>query len=534
MNLPGNKRESQYTHLHALFYALDGHASTRAHTAAVVTPSASLTWLQLQQNVKRIASALLAHGIKRGERCVIIAENTVEHYQLILGIARAGAVVVPMSLMLNADTLATLLADANARFVFTDQAGRGCLGSDFVYECEHIAIDNTAEFTRFLQGATDKLPPLPDVDSVFSIIYSSGTTGVPKGIVHTHSARLYYAVVFALEYGINQSSVILLTTALYSNASWMMLLPALFSGATFVMSGKYQRNTFGDTVKQYQATHALLVPTQIIDLLGDPNSNEAVTLPQVVVSAGSYLEPRFKQAINNNSDCSLFELYGNTEGVATLLRPWQVSDAPDSVGTAITTGEIAILGDDNQRLAAGQCGEIIGRSPLMSAGYFKRSDLNDELFWRDDNGRWFVRSGDLGEFNQQGMLILRGRKKDMIVSGAINVYPVDIESVLLQHIQITAAAVVAIPHPRWGETPYAFITVTPNADQDCSQLLHWTNARLNKHQRLFGLSIVDELPRNALGKVVKGQLQQQYLQEQLQQELQQELQQQTSPGENNG
>lgn len=510
--MPPSEKQNNLSNQNLLFSTIAQHTAAAPDKIALVTAERSITRRQLTQKLEQVASALAERGLKRGEPCAIVAGNTIEHVLVMLGIARAGGVVAPMSLLLKGETLARLTEDARPRFIFTDQAGRECLDDRRPGAVEEVMLDNQSSFSRFLRTAS-VLPPMPNPNDRFSIIYSSGTTGVPKGIVHTHNARSLYGKVFAEEYGIGRDSVTLLTTALYSNASWMLLLPTLFAGATLVMPGKYRAENFGADVEKYRVTHAFLVPTQIDDLLALQSNEGGQVLPPVVISAGSHLLPALKQRILAQGDTRLFELYGNTEGAATLLRPGQMAQGLESVGSAISTGEIAILNDDEQLAEPGCEGEIIGRSPLMSEGYFRRDDLNAELFWRDSQGRLFVRTGDIGEINREGLLFLRGRKKDMLVSGGINVYPIDIETVLLSHPGISEAAVVGKAHPRWGETPHAFVVAAGAAQSDADKFKAWANQQLDKHQRLDGVTLIAALPRNALGKVVKDELQQRLAQE---------------------
>lgn len=505
MNLK-QENESGGKKITLLLAALAQHAVVRPTAPAVISANGQLTWNQLSQRVDRIALALVNKGLRRGQRCVILAKNTIEHIVLTFSIARAGGVTTPMSLLLNSETLAHLISDAKPQMVFFDKAGQHCLGEQRVTGCDYIGIDDEKEFADFLGAAVGKLPPMPTEDEHFSIIYSSGTTGIPKGIVHTYGARSSYGKIFSLEYGIKQDSVVLLTTALYSNASWMLLLPAIFSGATLIVVDKYHADEFSNIVRKHSVTHTFLVPTQIADMFEILQQQGSDGFPDVIISAGSMLDKKYKQYFIDNENTKLFELYGNTEGVATILRPWQLSSGVDSVGDAIMTGEIGIVDEDDKLVEAGGIGEIVGRNSLMSSGYFHRDDLNSELFWQDENGKQFVRSGDLGEINEKGLLLLRGRKKDMIVSGGINVYPIDIENILLKHPDVTDVAVVGKKHPRWGETPHAFIILKSQSNTSKETLLVWVNQTLNKHQRLDGIDFIDEFSRNALGKVVKSEL----------------------------
>lgn len=475
-----------------LLDAIAGHAVARPDLPAVLEPAGPVSWASFWMRVCAQADQLIDHAVEPGDRVALLAQPSSDYLAAILACVKVGAICTPLSLMLNSRTVSTLLMDASPRIVLTDPENRSRLDGDSDTESLWVALAIDAPASR-----SDTVHPTVACapDQAMSLIYSSGTTGTPKGILHSRQARDAYAIIFSLEYGITQSSVTLLATPPYSNGTWMMALPTLFQGGCCVVAPQLATKDIPDLLLKSGVTHAFLVPTQL-DALFSEGPRTLGSSKLSIVSAGSFLPLKTKRAIVDTPGVRLFELFGNTEGVCSILRPEQTEEGFDSVGTAIISGEIAVA----------ESGEILGRNALQSMGYFNRPDQTAQLWVHADNGRPFVRSGDLGEVGEDGFLRLKGRIKDMIVSGGVNVYPADIEEQLREHMDVADAAVIGTPHEKWGETPLAYVVLKGGARSDAATIKDWANAALNKHQRLHGLSILEAFPRNALGKVVKSEL----------------------------
>jgi len=211
----------------------------------------------------------------------------------------------------------------------------------------------------------------------------------------------------------------------------------------------------------------------------------------------------------------LMELYGVTEGIGTTLKPEEILTKTGSVGTPIAGTDMRIIDDNGKELPQGEIGEIVGYGPGMMNGYHNRPEATAETIWRDEHGRTFLRTGDVGRFDEDGFLYILDRKKDMIVSGGVNVFASDIEEVFIQHPDVNDLAVIAVPHEKWIETPLALVRLRPGAAITEKELKDWVNTRVAKHQRVNAVEFRDEdFPRNALGKVLKRQLRAPYWQEQ--------------------
>ena len=487
-----------------LICAIERHAEQRPRDLAICIDGNETSWSGFAARVDEIASFLLLEGVQPGARVVLLGEPSLDYFSAMFATGKVGGIVAPVSLMLTPDTISVLLEDADPAIILVDAGSRQM----FVEGGEELAPFE--DRLRVLEqiGSVEKSETFPSLDrqAAMSLIYSSGTTGVPKGIIHSFQARDLYGSVFSKEYGITAQSRTLLATAPYSNGTWMMVLPTVLSGGALIVETALKVFDVPSIVSKHQISHAFLVPTQLNALFTDCAEKWHPANEITIVSAGSFLPLATKQAILDTDKIRLFELFGNTEGAATILRPSQMAQATQSVGTPISSGVIAVIGDDDRPLGVGQIGEIVGGGPLASSGYYNRPEQNNNLFWHDAQGNKLVRTGDLGAIDEQGFLHLRGRKKDMIVSGGINVYPADIEEALRRHTDIADAAVVGVAHKKWGETPYAFVLPVEGRDVDTNALLSWINDRLNKFQRLSGLQVCSEFPRNALGKVMKAEL----------------------------
>jgi acyl-CoA synthetase (AMP-forming)/AMP-acid ligase II len=253
-----------------------------------------------------------------------------------------------------------------------------------------------------------------------------------------------------------------------------------------------------------------MVPLQFQRILNDDTfQRHDLSAIKSLMCCGSPLAPELKLRVMATMAPQLVELYGLTEGLVTTLEPEQARRRPDSVGKPLPGTDLLILDDDDKPCTVGEAGEIVGRGRIVMTGYHGREDANAEACWCDPQGRRWLRTGDIGRLDEEGFLYLVDRKKDLIISGGQNIYPADIESVLLTHPAVREVAVIGIDSAQWGESPLALVVAAgPPADSDA--LCQWANARVGKHQRLAGLLLVAELPRNANGKVLKRELRDQY------------------------
>ncbi|MEO1081562.1 MAG: AMP-binding protein [Pseudomonadota bacterium] len=504
------------------------HARFRAEKTALVCGADRLSWGELNRRCNRVANALLAADAGRSAKAAVLMNNSVDTVVVMLGIVKAGAGMVPISTMLTPAQVATMLADSGASVLFASDATRAlaeaALGQldgglddsgedkgERLLVCAGEADDRWQSLTDWLQGMGEDEPPVRyDLGDDFNIIYSSGTTGTPKGIVQTHRARQHWSYSNALELRMDHECKALTTTSLYSNGTWFMLLPPLFVGGTVVIMESFSPEAFLDLVARERITHTFMVPTQYIGVLESPALESAdLASLRYMLSAGSPLRQDTKDAILERLGAGLFELYGFTEGFATICRPEQ-QHKRGSVGTPVIGFDLRIVDDNGRELPANEAGEIVGYGGGLMKHYHRREAETEAAIWRDERGRTFLRSGDIGKLDEDGFLYILDRKKDMIISGGFNVFPKDIEEVLGAHPEVSDVTVIGVPDPKWGETPLALVIPVAGKQLDTAALLAWGNERLAKQQRVKAVELRDEFPRNALGKVIKRELREPY------------------------
>jgi acyl-CoA synthetase (AMP-forming)/AMP-acid ligase II len=298
-------------------------------------------------------------------------------------------------------------------------------------------------------------------------------------------------------------SVVLHSGALVFNGAMTTMLPAFMLGATFVVHRAFDAEAFIATVERERVTHTMLVPSQVIAILNASSFDPArlVSL-QMILSLGAPLHRETKDRLNRLLPNRFYELYGLTEGFVTVLDRDDAERKAGSVGVPPPFYELRIVGDDGRELPAGETGEIVGRGPITMPGYYGRPDLTGQAL-RDG---WLY-TGDLGYVDADGFLYLVDRKKDMIDSGGIKVYPRDIEEIAARHPAVREVAVFGIPHDKWGETPVAAVVLRAGESIAADELKAWINARVAAtYQRLDRVVLFDEFPRNAAGKTLKREL----------------------------
>ena len=478
---------------------------------AIIDAAGRIAWGEFDARIDRIAASLQREGVAARGTVAICALSAIDYVCVFIATVRIGAAVAPLAPSSTPDQLAAMIADSGASHLFLDATTGAQLADGLPGVAARVigigAQSPGTPIEAWLAPPGSRPTPVAvDPAAPFNIIYSSGTTGTPKGIVQSVAMRWPHNHLTTPP-GHGRDAVMLLSTPLYSNTTLVALFPTLAGGGTVVLMPKFDARGFLDTAARHRATHAMLVPVQYrrILALADFDAFDLSAFRMKYATSAPFAA-ELKAEVLRRWPGGLIEYYGMTEGGGSCaLVAHEHPTKLHTVGKPMPGHDLRVIGPDGDFAAPGVTGEVVGRSAAMMTGYHNAPAKTAEAEWFSPAGDRYIRTGDIASIDADGFFTLIGRAKDMIISGGFNVYPVDIEAALKDHPAVDEAAVIGVPSPEWGETPVAFVTLRDAVEAD--SLRSFANARLGKMQRISAVEIVAELPRSAIGKILKRELQ---------------------------
>ncbi len=462
-----------------------------------------------------IAAGLAARGIQKGDRIGLYAINSDAFALAYFGILKAGAVVVPVNLLLNPKEIAFILNNAGVRgLIYTDLLGISvqavrplvpqlefavCIGAQKEASCDLLFRDLLAS------TAPVPTPGLNPAEDLAAILYTSGTTGHPKGAMLTHRnlSSNAWSVEQAMQVSPGEDAFVVALPMFHAFAATACLLFPLFNGCKIIPLPKFDPVAVATTIHTHQATHFMGVPSMYTSLLHMPEEHAGkLASLKYAISGGAALPVEIMNRFEARFGKLIYEGDGPTEcSPVTCVNPIGGQRKPASVGLPVPGVEMKILDEQGQEVPHGTMGEICVKGPNVMKGYWKLPDDTKEAFF----GEWF-RTGDLGTEDDDGYFYIVDRKKDMIIVNGMNVYPRVIEEILYQHPAVREAAVVGEPHDLHGEIPVAFIALKPGAQAEAAALRQHCRDSLGRHEVPRKVVFLESLPKNAAGKILKREL----------------------------
>jgi acyl-CoA synthetase (AMP-forming)/AMP-acid ligase II len=499
------------------------NARTRAEREALVVGDLHITYGRYQEDIERTAAALAAAGVDKGDRVAALGRNSYEYTQLYFALARLGAILVPLSFWHRTPELAYAVKDAEPMLIFVEPELWEPLGpalEELEFPLDVVKLPGQdgerGEWDAFIEAARGAEAPMPEIaaEDPHMILYTSGTTGRPKGAILSHGRTVRDGIAMAMHLGLKQDDTFMDYFPSFHVGNWDHLKLYMLVGARVVLLREFDTEAVYDAIAEHRPTVILGVPTMFHSLLGHPRRAEADLSCVRLVYYGAYdpsgLMYEVAEAFGvTEGRAEMCHTYGLTEGgpFVAFCPHEDLFDHWGSIGRAMVGVELALLDDDLNEVPPGTAGEICIRGPHMS-GYWRKPEETEAAF----AGGW-MHTGDMAIADEQGFLMIVDRKKDMIRSGGQNVYSKEVEDCLALHPKVDDVAVVGLPDAVYEELVCAVVVPMPGedpGDELAAELIAHVKANLAGYNAPKRVEFVTELPTNAVGKTQKHLLREKF------------------------
>ena len=512
------------SHLLTLSEAIASHARLQPDKVGTRDSQRALTFADWDNRASRLANGLLALGLSKGDRVVLLAYNCIEWMEIYVALARAGLVAVPVNFRLLPSDIAYIARHSEAKALITQDDLRGNLESirselTIAPSCWiHFGAPTPIGWSGYEALIARASPGICTVTVAphdpFALMYTSGTTGKPKGAIRNHEGNALLALATALEFGFSREDTGLLVMPMCHANSLYFGLTFMYLGATVVVDDhkSFEPEALLATLTRERVTFTSLVPTHYIMMLGLPQAVKAQydvsAVGKLLISSAPARKDTKLAILDFFKNSRLFELYGATEtGWVTVLKPDEQIRRLGSVGREWAgSGAIKILDADKKEVADGEVGELFSRTAYVFDGYWKNPEMTAQALC----GAW-CSVGDMARRDADGYIHLVDRKSNLIISGGENIYPSEIEGVLGAHPKIKDVAVIGVPDAKWGESVRAVVVLHEGQQMQAAEIIDYSRDRLAGYKRPRSVQFIDDaqMPRTATGKILHRKLREQ-------------------------
>lgn len=497
---------------------VERYSRVRPDKPALISEDANITYAELDARSRQVAAGLANLGVRKGDRVCVLLPNQPELIEILLASDRIGAILVPINTRLAPEEIAYILSDAapevfiwSAALADSARAAHAKATEDRVIVPVQVEGNPSSSIRRYDTWRAGQSPYAGRTETwehdVVLMMYTSGTTGRPKGAMLTHSNLLWNALNISVDAGGGSEDILLHTAPLFHITALAILLYGLYYGGTSVLHRSFHPVRALEAIQEQRVTFAFMVPAmwQAITQVPDLDSYDLSSLRLCPSGGAPCPQPVIEFFLRIG--CNFFSAYGLTETspLVLLLPKDYVESKAGSVGLPVLHNEVRLVDNNDRDVQPGEVGEIVVRGRNVTTGYWNQPEKTAETM----RGGWF-HTGDLARQDVDGFYYIVDRKKDMIISGGENIYPTEVEQVLYRHPNILDVAVVGVPDEKWGETVAAIVVTRPGTTVELEEIRSFCATSLARYKMPRRLYVIEELPRNGVGKVSKVQLRQQF------------------------
>jgi O-succinylbenzoate-CoA ligase len=489
------------------------------------------TYAKINERVNRLANALAQLGVGKGDRIGILHVNCNQYIETYFAVAKLAAIFVPLNFRAKADELTYMVANAEAKFLFVGSRYLDIVNTMLPHLPtikQAISIDSKQEGKMYYEdllrsASSDEVMGEIEDEDITILMYTAGTTGLPKGVPLKHNAFATYALENVEPASPDIEERNLLTVPLYHVAGIQAMLAAIYGGRTLVLMKQFEVKEWLEMIQREKATRAMLVPTMLKRVIDDPDYNKYDLSSLQVITYGAAPMPFevINKAIKVMPWVRFINAFGQTETASTITtlgpedhiiegteeeRQKKLKRLTSSIGKPLPDVEVKIVDEDGKALPSLGVGEILARGPRIMTGYWRDEKKTSQAITSDG----WLRTGDMGWMDEEGYIYLAGRGDDMIIRGGENISPEEVENVLHSHPKIEEAAVIGIPDMEWGQEPRAVVVLKKGEAATSEEIIEYCRSRLAGFKRPRSVVFIDALPRNQMGKVLRKKLREEY------------------------